>query len=48
MFYYFLNSENVLLSSDAEFPQIKLCDFGFSRIIGEKSFRRSIVGTPGW
>lgn len=37
----------VLLSSDAEFPQVKLCDFGFARIIGEKSFRRSVVGTPG-
>lgn len=37
----------MLLSSDAEFPQVKLCDFGFARIIGEKSFRRSVVGTPG-
>ena len=24
--------------------QVKLCDFGFARIIGEKSFRRSVVG----
>lgn len=39
-----LKPENVLLSSDAEFPQVKLCDFGFARIIGEKSFRRSVVG----
>ncbi|OUC44386.1 hypothetical protein D917_09161, partial [Trichinella nativa] len=28
--------------------QIKLCDFGFARIIGERSFRRSIVGTPAY
>ena len=28
--------------------QIKLCDFGFARIIGEKSFRRSVVGTPAY
>jgi len=27
---------------------VKLCDFGFARIIGEKSFRRSIVGTPAY
>ena len=29
-------------------PQVKLCDFGFARIIGEKSFRKSIVGTPAY
>ena len=28
--------------------QVKLCDFGFARIIGDKSFRRSIVGTPAY
>ncbi|XP_014670843.1 PREDICTED: serine/threonine-protein kinase D1-like [Priapulus caudatus] len=44
-----LKPENVLLSSTtSEFPQIKLCDFGFARIIGEKSFRRSVVGTPAY
>ncbi|XP_035906698.1 serine/threonine-protein kinase D3 [Anopheles stephensi] len=43
-----LKPENVLLSSDNEFPQVKLCDFGFARIIGEKSFRRSVVGTPAY
>ncbi|TGZ46590.1 hypothetical protein CRM22_011096 [Opisthorchis felineus] len=31
-----------------QFPQIKLCDFGFARIINEKSFRRSLVGTPAY
>jgi len=30
------------------FLQVKLCDFGFARIIGEKSFRRSVVGTPAY
>lgn len=43
-----LKPENVLLSSDGNFPQVKLCDFGFARIIGEKSFRRSVVGTPAY
>ncbi|XP_072929596.1 serine/threonine-protein kinase D1 isoform X2 [Epargyreus clarus] len=43
-----LKPENVLLSSDEQFPQVKLCDFGFARIIGEKSFRRSVVGTPAY
>ncbi|GIY57510.1 hypothetical protein CEXT_208101 [Caerostris extrusa] len=42
-----LKPENVLLSSDSDFPQVKLCDFGFARIIGEKSFRR-LVGTPAY
>nr|XP_020753726.1 serine/threonine-protein kinase D2 [Odocoileus virginianus texanus] len=43
-----LKPENVLLSSADPFPQVKLCDFGFARIIGEKSFRRSVVGTPAY
>ncbi|CAL4229200.1 unnamed protein product, partial [Meganyctiphanes norvegica] len=43
-----LKPENVLLSSSSDFPQVKLCDFGFARIIGEKSFRRSVVGTPAY
>ena len=28
--------------------QLKICDFGFSRIIGESSFRNSLVGTPAY
>ena len=28
--------------------QVKLCDFGFARIIEDKSFRRSVVGTPAY
>ncbi|XP_066127830.1 serine/threonine-protein kinase D2 isoform X2 [Saccopteryx bilineata] len=43
-----LKPENVLLASADPFPQVKLCDFGFARIIGEKSFRRSVVGTPAY
>ncbi len=30
-----LKPENVLLASAEPFPQVKLCDFGFARIIGE-------------
>uniref|UniRef100_A0A3Q1HI78 protein kinase C n=1 Tax=Anabas testudineus TaxID=64144 RepID=A0A3Q1HI78_ANATE len=43
-----LKPENVLLASADPFPRVKLCDFGFARIIGEKSFRRSVVGTPAY
>ncbi|KAM9302394.1 serine/threonine-protein kinase D3-like [Gastrophryne carolinensis] len=43
-----LKPENVLLATEDPFPQVKLCDFGFARIIGEKSFRRSVVGTPAY
>uniref|UniRef100_A0A915KJY1 Protein kinase C n=1 Tax=Romanomermis culicivorax TaxID=13658 RepID=A0A915KJY1_ROMCU len=43
-----LKPENILLASDADYPQVKLCDFGFARIIGERSFRRSVVGTPAY
>ena len=42
-----LKPENVLILSapDKKFNRIKLCDFGFARIIGEKSFRTSVAGT---
>ncbi len=30
------------------YSQVKLCDFGYARIIGKKSFRKSIVGTPAY
>ena len=43
-----LKPENVLLTSETGLPQAKLCDFGFARIIGDKSFRKSIVGTPAY
>ena len=28
--------------------QVKLCDFGFARIIGEKGFKKSVVGTTAY
>lgn len=44
-----LKPENVLLvESRSQFPQIKLCDFGFAKIIEENSFRSSLVGTPAY
>ncbi|KAL3314818.1 Serine/threonine-protein kinase D1 [Cichlidogyrus casuarinus] len=51
-----LKPENVLLTCPVgpsyavaqRFPLAKLCDFGFARIIGDKSFRRSLVGTPAY
>jgi len=32
----------------ADSLKVKLCDFGYARIIGKKSFRKSIVGTPAY
>lgn len=43
-----LKPENILLTQNVEFPQVKLCDFGYAKIIGENSFRRSMVGTPAY
>ncbi|XP_062239997.1 protein kinase D4 isoform X2 [Platichthys flesus] len=43
-----LKPENVLLASAEPLPQVKLCDFGYARIISEKSFRRTVVGTPAY
>lgn len=43
-----LKPENVLLVEKHQFPQIKLCDFGFAKIIEENSFRSSLVGTPAY
>lgn len=30
------------------YEKVKLCDFGYAKIIGKKSFRKSIVGTPAY
>ena len=38
-----LKLSNILLSEDF---QIKLADFGFARLHGEKEFLNSFVGTP--
>uniref|UniRef100_A0A5S6QE39 protein kinase C n=1 Tax=Trichuris muris TaxID=70415 RepID=A0A5S6QE39_TRIMR len=44
-----LKPENVLLNSvETNFPQTKLCDFGYARIIDENTFRRTVVGTPAY
>ena len=32
----------------ASLYKVKLCDFGYAKIIGKKSFRKSIVGTPAY
>lgn len=36
------------MTNSIRINKVKLCDFGFARIIGEKSFRRSVVGTPAY
>lgn len=43
-----LKPENVLLCENTEYPQLKICDFGYAKIIDENSFRRSLVGTPAY
>ncbi|XP_065190058.1 serine/threonine-protein kinase D1-like [Sycon ciliatum] len=43
-----LKPENCLLTGDPDMPQVKLCDFGFARIIGERKFRKTVVGTPAY
>eukprot|EP00118_Oscarella_pearsei_P028549 m.2447 g.2447 ORF g.2447 m.2447 type:complete len:889 (+) comp8663_c0_seq1:136-2802(+) len=43
-----LKPENVLLANEEEMPLVKICDFGFSRIIHDHSFRNSVVGTPAY
>lgn len=44
-----LKPENVLLSDfHSNFPQTKLCDFGYARFIGDAQFRKTIVGTPAY
>lgn len=48
-----IKCENILISllhsrtdnSRSEYPLVKLADFGYSRIIGEHSFRKTRVGT---
>ncbi|PAV84073.1 hypothetical protein WR25_21174 isoform B [Diploscapter pachys] len=44
-----LKPENVLLSDmSTNFPQTKICDFGYARFIPESQFRKTIVGTPAY
>lgn len=48
IFMCFARIMHVYVNHAAFLLQVKLCDFGFARIIGEKSFRRSVVGTPAY
>ena len=42
-----LKPENILIQKmENTFHKIKICDFGYARIIGESGFRNSVVGTP--
>ena len=43
-----LKPENVLLVSKEIPYQVKLCDFGYARMINTEQFRRSLVGTPAY
>jgi protein kinase D len=43
-----MKPENILLTENVEYPHVKLCDFGYAKIIGENSFRKSLVGTPAY
>jgi len=38
-----LKPENILLVDNVDFPQVKICDFGYAKIISENSMRRSLV-----
>ena len=42
------NLEAALCISLSLIQKVKLCDFGYAKIIGKKSFRKSIVGTPAY
>lgn len=42
------SQQKVEVSLSPPYFQVKLCDFGFARIIGEKGFRKSVVGTPAY
>ncbi|XP_063679276.1 serine/threonine-protein kinase D1-like isoform X14 [Bolinopsis microptera] len=43
-----LKPENVLLAEPHSMPLVKLCDFGYARIIDVNQFRQSMVGTPAY
>ncbi|KAI1708084.1 protein kinase domain-containing protein [Ditylenchus destructor] len=40
-----LKPENVLLSDPSDFPQTKICDFGYSCYIGDSYLKRKVIGT---
>jgi protein kinase D len=43
-----LKPENILLVSNVPFPQVKICDFGYSKILGKEYQKRLTVGTPAY
>ena len=43
-----LKPENLLLLEEHGVKRLKLADFGFANIVGEKSFLQSVVGTPAY
>ena len=43
-----VDNVNSFCHTDVMLLQVKLCDFGFARVIGETGFRKSIVGTPAY
>jgi len=43
-----LKPENLLLCEEYGVKRLKIADFGFANIIGEKSFLQSVVGTPAY
>jgi len=43
-----LKPENLLLSEEDGVKRIKIADFGFANLIGDRSFLQSVVGTPAY
>lgn len=43
-----LKPENLLLLEEDGVKRLKLADFGFANIVGDKSFVQSVVGTPAY
>lgn len=43
-----LKPENLLLRDEDGVKRLKLADFGFANIVGDKSFLQSVVGTPAY
>ena len=40
-----MKPENILIAENGPMPYVKICDFGYAKIIGENSFRNSVTGT---
>lgn len=44
--FFFLQPQNVLLTSDRPLGDIKIVDFGLSRVVNNNEELREIMGTP--